>query len=336
MMEILEYDNNDIREIMKLPTDIEPQLSNSAITMERTAGSVKEEPIAATTRLPSECCAQHSPLHSYLGTSSPTIEPLKVCLDDDSSIEDGDEDMFDDDAFTFGDEDFQALMSHESMKRMSASFNIPSSSHYSSQAVVPLHDEHGQLASPASSSDVIAVPSPLHGNNTSSPLSKAVSTDSSSSYSQGGVDSMPSTAASSIASLGTLTLASHTSFTSLTNKKNASLTKKRRVSLHNDVSVIPIPMRTEYPDHIRERIWSSASELYQNAARNTIEFAAEGFDWRNAADDSQMVHSVQGERIHPIHYMNLANLGCGGNLKHETEVGGAATPVSMDMAPLPS
>jgi hypothetical protein len=41
----------------------------------------------------------------------PSYEPLKVCLDDDSSIEDGDEDMFDDDAFYFGDEDFQALLS---------------------------------------------------------------------------------------------------------------------------------------------------------------------------------------------------------------------------------
>jgi hypothetical protein len=56
----------------------------------------------------------HVPL---LGGMEPTVEPLKVCLDDDSSIEDGDEDMFDDDAFYFGDEDFEALMSHESMKR---------------------------------------------------------------------------------------------------------------------------------------------------------------------------------------------------------------------------
>jgi len=57
---------------------------------------------------------QQQLLHGVL----PIIEPLKVCLDDDSSIEDGDEDMFDDDAFYFGDEDFAALMSHNSMKRM--------------------------------------------------------------------------------------------------------------------------------------------------------------------------------------------------------------------------
>ena len=52
-----------------------------------------------------------------------TYEPLKVCLDDDSSIEDGDDDddMFDDDAFTFGDEDFQALMAHDNMKKVTAS-----------------------------------------------------------------------------------------------------------------------------------------------------------------------------------------------------------------------
>lgn len=64
-----------------------------------------------------------SPMHEdvhqqqLLHGMEPIIEPLKVCLDDDSSIEDGDEDMFDDDAFYFGDEDFAALMSHNSMKR---------------------------------------------------------------------------------------------------------------------------------------------------------------------------------------------------------------------------
>ncbi len=66
---------------------------------------------------------------------------------------------------------------------------------------------------------------------------------------------------------------------------------KRRVSLNGNVAVIPIAQRTEYSSLVRERIWSSASELYQNAARNALEFAAEGFDWRNVADDEQMVHS---------------------------------------------
>jgi len=138
----------------------------------------------------------------------------------------------------------------------------------------------------------------------------------------------------SSASLGTLTLTSHASCNSFSKKTRS----KRRVSLHNDVAVIPIPMRTEYSNLVRGRIWSSASELYQNAARNTLEFAAEGFDWRNAADDSQMVQSPHGERIHPIHYMNIANLGFGAlscgqeNRPCQAEVN--SIPVRMDTEPL--
>ena len=54
---------------------------------------------------------------NFLIDHVPTFEPLKLCLDDSST--EGDEDMFDDDAFTFGDEDFQALMAHDSMRQMS-------------------------------------------------------------------------------------------------------------------------------------------------------------------------------------------------------------------------
>ena len=98
-------------------------------------------------------------------------------------------------------------------------------------------------------------------------------------------------------------------------------------------------MRTEYPTIVRERIWSSANEIYQNAARNTIEFAAEGFDWRNAADDTQMVHSSSGERIHPIHYRLIDNFGrnetssCELEIRQEETI---STPVSMDAEPLTS
>lgn len=85
-------------------------------------------------------------------------------------------------------------------------------------------------------------------------------------------------------------------------------------------------------------MWSSASELSQNAARNTLEFAAEGFNWRNVADDEQMVHSPSGERIHPIHYMNLSNLSCSAlnNCRQETpsQAGVSSISVSMDTEPL--
>jgi hypothetical protein len=82
--------------------------------------------------------------------------------------------------------------------------------------------------------------------------------------------------------------------------------KKRRVSLNRSVSVVPIPMRTEYSDKVRERMWSSALELYTNAARNSIEFASEGWNWRTVTEDDQMiVCQKSGELIHPIHIHNL-------------------------------
>lgn len=227
------------------------------------------------------CCASATP-HKQCLVATHT-EPLNVCLDDDSSIEDGDDDMFDDDAFAFGDEDFQALMSHEAMQRM-----LPSHSHcYGTRASAAVPAPHSHP--------------PLYASAPRLSEKAAGSADSSTQA----ADSPPSTAASSIVSLGTLTLASHTSSTS-TSKKTRT---KRRVSLHNDVLVIPIPMRTEYPPLIRERLWSSARELYQNAARNTLEFAAEGFEWRNATEDAQLVTLPHGERVHPIHYMNVSNLG---------------------------
>lgn len=80
--------------------------------------------------------------HIDLGNLAPTFEPLKVCLDDDTSIEDGDEDMFDDEDFYFGDEDFQALLSRESLKRVVVPVK-------SSSAVVGLQSTSSQPSSAA-------------------------------------------------------------------------------------------------------------------------------------------------------------------------------------------
>lgn len=55
------------------------------------------------------------------------------------------------------------------------------------------------------------------------------------------------------------------------------ITKKRkRLSFDEKVEVLPIPMRHEYSQTERARLWSSAMEIHENATRNTIEFASEG------------------------------------------------------------
>jgi len=51
---------------------------------------------------------------------------------------------------------------------------------------------------------------------------------------------------------------------------------KKRISFDTTVKVLPIPMRDEYSNRVRSRLWSNAVEIHQNATRNSIEFAAEG------------------------------------------------------------
>jgi hypothetical protein len=86
---------------------------------------------------------------------------------------------------------------------------------------------------------------------------------------------------------------------------NRSNKKSRRGSIvfNETVRVVPIPLRTEYSARVRHRIWSNSDEIQENAVRNTIEFASEGWDWRAVLlDDAMHLCRTTGELIHPIHY----------------------------------
>jgi hypothetical protein len=76
--------------------------------------------------------------------------------------------------------------------------------------------------------------------------------------------------------------------------------KQTKIAFDNVVEVVPIPTRHEYSDRIKSRIWSNRHELQENAERNAVEFASEGWNWENVTEDEGMyICSASGELVHP-------------------------------------
>lgn len=77
----------------------------------------------------------------------------------------------------------------------------------------------------------------------------------------------------------------------------------KMIRFNETVDVVPIPMRSEYTVEMRHNVWSSTREIQENAARNTLEFAHDGWDWRKVADEDvfQQCPEGTGRWIHPVH-----------------------------------
>jgi hypothetical protein len=89
-----------------------------------------------------------------------------------------------------------------------------------------------------------------------------------------------------------------------TGSPDAAKTKLvKRCTFNESVQVIPIPMRSEYSHSVRSCLWAGAKEIQEMAARNTVEFASEGWDWRTVTlDESMYICRATGELVHPVHY----------------------------------
>lgn len=79
-------------------------------------------------------------------------------------------------------------------------------------------------------------------------------------------------------------------------------TNRRKIGFSSTVSVLPIPKHDDYSDRVKTRLWSNRHEIQNNAQRNYIEFAAEGWDWRTVTEESNMfLCTASGDLIHPVH-----------------------------------
>jgi hypothetical protein len=90
--------------------------------------------------------------------------------------------------------------------------------------------------------------------------------------------------------------------TTFNNERTRSTTAG--IQFSSEVTVVPIPSHHEYSNRIRKCLWSDGAEIQENAERNRIEFAAEGWDWHTVLEDDDMfVDANTGELVHPCWFV---------------------------------
>ena len=62
-----------------------------------------------------------------------------------------------------------------------------------------------------------------------------------------------------------------------------------RVQFDPTVVGVNISHHSDYPEPIRRRLWNSFAEIQTNAERNIAEFRADGWEWRNATEEDDML-----------------------------------------------
>mgnify|MGYP000210735395 CR=1 FL=1 len=99
-----------------------------------------------------------------------------------------------------------------------------------------------------------------------------------------------------------------TSITSASSSSSApsspSQSQQQRPSLtfHEEVSVIHIPTRKDYSSRMQQHLWHSRETLRQAVLRNTVEYAADGWDWQAVCEEEHHYKCPNsGELIHPVH-----------------------------------
>jgi hypothetical protein len=107
----------------------------------------------------------------------------------------------------------------------------------------------------------------------------------------------------------------NTTIGGMNNNNNNNNNRRRKLTFHDEVQIVPIPMRSEYSNRIKERMYSGRVELSENAQRNVVEFESEGWDATTVLEDETQFYKcpLTGELIHPVHLAYFNKTGEGGS-----------------------